>query len=839
MSTSSGAVWAARQLPDFLSRLTECTDEQAAVQLAAEAASGLPRVVAAAVVLGNMVVAQVGFPVGQAPGMALVRAARTAAASGPGAAVEVDGVGRCPVWAEPLGGTAAGHRPGPLSSGFLVVARQVPMRSAAERNLVSGMARALSLTLRQLTTLAVERELRAERERRIDDNGRLVKSLQQRQRLLEEFSRVQRAIATRAPLPEILNSITAGAAALFDRDTITLRLIDSDDPSYLVMVASHGLTPEQTAARWRLSFEQAGLAPVIDDGILLRAEITEVNFLEPVTAEGCVAEDCPTPRCSTGDPAATDGTAADCSAVERRAATGPAADGDQGIGGPVPDADGLELSRIMAAPVRENGEIIGCLIVGAKEPGRRYSATDETMLTGFADHVSLALTDARGMQAVHHAFHDALTGLPNRSLLMERLGQALVRAQRGRSTVALFFVDLDRFKIVNDTLGHQAGDALLIEVANRLKVAVRPDDTVARFGGDEFVVLVEHGPEVTFDPVRVARRLLDAVTPAFAVAGRQVSVNASVGIATSINGEEEPDDLIRDADVAMYRAKKLGPGRYEFFEPTMYHQLVERLELEADLQRAVGNDELVLAYQPVINLETGVIAGVEALVRWQHPVRGLIGPPQFIPLAEETRVIEQLTPWVLREACQTLSGWLEELGELAPPMVAVNLAVRNLQQPDLLEVVRDTLNDARLASHRLVLEITESGLITDTERTVVLLRGLKALGIRIALDDFGTGFSALSLLRELPLDILKIDKAFLADIDRSTRAADFVRSVISLGTTLGLETVAEGIERPGQLDELHGSDCRLGQGFLLGRPVFADEMRRRLTAAQPQIRRAV
>ena len=437
-------------------------------------------------------------------------------------------------------------------------------------------------------------------------------------------------------------------------------------------------------------------------------------------------------------------------------------------------------------------------------------------------------------ELTHQAFHDPLTGLANRALLRDRTGHALSRSQRsGQAPQALLFLDLDNFKMVNDSLGHAAGDSLLVEAARRLLACVRSSDTVARLGGDEFAVFIED-PADEEACTEVAERIIAALARPFSIGRREVFVGASLGIATARDGDGA-DGLLRNADMAMYLAKTRGKGRYERFAPEMHVSAIERIELESDLRHAIDKGDLVLHYQPIVMLETGMITGVEALVRWQHPRRGLLPPIQFIGLAEETGMILPLGAWVLREACKQAQRWRERRGPDDPLAVTVNVSGRQIQSPQFIADVRAALTESRLVPHALILELTESVLTAHTETVQTTLHALKAVGVRLAIDDFGTGYSSLSYLQRFPIDILKIAKPFVDDVAVHGTGASgagsrraLAQAVISLGTTLSVRTIAEGIELPQQLERLRELGCDLGQGFHFSRPVPATELEQRL-----------
>jgi diguanylate cyclase (GGDEF)-like protein/PAS domain S-box-containing protein len=441
-------------------------------------------------------------------------------------------------------------------------------------------------------------------------------------------------------------------------------------------------------------------------------------------------------------------------------------------------------------------------------------------------------------QLQHNAFHDGLTGLANRALFADRLEHALARTDRLAAPVSVLFVDLDDFKAVNDGAGHSSGDELLVAVAERLRTVLRPSDTVARLGGDEFAVLIEDAA----DPAQTeaaAARLLAALAEPFAIGGAddsaddKVRITASVGIATGAAGQHDAAELLRHADVAMYAAKEAGKGRSAVFAPDMDSAIIGQLQLKAELARAVERGEFTVHYQPTVELATGRLAGVEALVRWQHPERGLVPPLDFIPLAEQTGLIVPIGRFVLREACLQMSAWHRDYATRPPMTVSVNLSARELDEPGLVGSVREALEEAQLDPAHLVLEITESLLLVDLPTTIGTLLELRALGVRLAVDDFGTGYSSLSYLENLPVDILKIDKSFVDRIADLAPGVDdgggaqrsvMVSAISQLGHALSLQMVAEGIEQPEQVSTLRGLDCQYGQGYYFARPLPADAL---------------
>jgi diguanylate cyclase (GGDEF)-like protein/PAS domain S-box-containing protein len=422
----------------------------------------------------------------------------------------------------------------------------------------------------------------------------------------------------------------------------------------------------------------------------------------------------------------------------------------------------------------------------------------------------------------HQAFHDPLTELPNRALFLNRLGHALSRMDRTGKVAAVLFLDLDNFKLVNDSLGHEVGDRLLVAVAKRLRECLRDEDTAARFGGDEFTILLEEVTDVR-DAVRVADKITRALLAPFVLESREVFVTTSLGIVLATSGRERPTDLLRNADVALYRAKANGKATYEVFDTFMNLQALERLDLETDLRRAIEQRQFVIHYQPQLDLQTGIIVGWEALVRWMHPERGPIPPDEFLPVAEETGLIFQIGNLVLEEACRQAAEWHEQ-HPIIPLKMSVNISVRQLQRPDelVLEVAR-VLDETGLDPQSLVLEITESMLMGDAEHNVDALEKLKTLGIGIAVDDFGTGYSNLAYLKRFPVDFLKVDKAFVDGLEDNPEDSAIVKAIVDLAAAMGMQTVAEGIETTGQANRLRALECELGQGYYFSEPLSAEE----------------
>jgi len=494
--------------------------------------------------------------------------------------------------------------------------------------------------------------------------------------------------------------------------------------------------------------------------------------------------------------------------------------------------EGRGVSHAIVAPLPGEERVIGTIML-ANRFGvvRSFDDDDLRLLDTLASNASVALQYDRLEQAVmqlsvlqeqlhHQAYHDPLTSLANRALFAEKVKQAIAG---GGGEVAVLFIDLDDFKTVNDSLGHSAGDELLIAVALRLRGCLRPEDLVARLGGDEFAVMVQDGDAETAG-TGVARRIMDAFTHPVVVGPDSVAVHASVGIATNHQRTVAAEDLIRDADVAMYKAKTSGKGTFELFNVTMGTEVLERHGLKEELRLAIERDELTLYFQPIVSLETGALVAAEALVRWEHPRRGLVGPSEFVPLAEETGLILSLGQYVLEEACRYAHKWKPDTdADGHQPAVHVNLSAIELRDPTLVKRVRQTLSATGVDPRRLVFEVTETLLLEDSERVSAALAQLRELGVRFALDDFGTGYSSLSYLHTLPLDILKIAKSFVDGLGRGGREASFVRMIIELARTLGLSVIAEGIETAEQASALAALECEYGQGFHLGRPRPAED----------------
>ena len=493
------------------------------------------------------------------------------------------------------------------------------------------------------------------------------------------------------------------------------------------------------------------------------------------------------------------------------------------------------LRNAIGTALQTEGQLLGLLVVGNRlSDVSIFDSDDVTLLETFAGQASAAVQNTRlGSRLEHQAFHDPLTGLANRALFADRLEHALQRRDGHSQAVAVIFLDLDDFKIVNDTLGHSAGDELLCAVARRLQSALRPADTAARFGGDEFAVLLEETGE-QHTVLSVAQRVLGVLSPTFALGEREVTLRASLGVAIASSSDESASELLRRADVAMYRAKRRGKSTFEVFEPGMQAAITHRLEIRTELERALRERQLTLYYQPVFNLTTKSPVGVEALVRWAHPRRGLVSPAEFVAVAEESGLIGEIGLQVLREACRQCQAWQAAFPDQAAFSVSVNVSPRQLSNHRFVDDVWDALRNSGLHPSRLVLEITESFMAEDPGNARQMLQRLKATGVRISLDDFGTGYSSLAALQDLPIDIIKIDRAFIDHMVDDPRRGAFVQAIVRLGKTLGLDLIAEGVELPEQAERLLALGCAEAQGFHFARPGPAaaiTELLRRTSAA--------
>jgi diguanylate cyclase (GGDEF)-like protein len=487
----------------------------------------------------------------------------------------------------------------------------------------------------------------------------------------------------------------------------------------------------------------------------------------------------------------------------------------------------IGLRQAMVAPLRGESGIIGSMLIANRlTEGTSFTDDDLRLLETLANHAATALENGQLEQSLaelsrlkeqlrYQAYHDPLTGLANRSLFVDQVNERIAGTAPDHLPVVLF-IDLDDFKIVNDTLGHVAGDRLLAAVADRLRTCIRSGDLAARLGGDEFAVLLEDVDDLQRS-VAICRRVLDALQAPLQVEGHELGISASIGMAAARGGSSRADELLRNADVAMYTAKASGKNRFAVFEPTMHAALVERHALASELSKSIGRGELLVYYQPIMALDHGEIYGVEALVRWRHPTRGVLGPDEFIALAQENGAILALGRWVLLESCREVASWRRARG-IDRLVLSVNLSAAQLQQTDFVDDLRSILDETGFPPADLVLELTETAMFVDTNTTITRLQSLRELGIRIAIDDFGTGYSSLGYLRRFQVDILKIAREFIGTADGGSEDWAFARAMIALGRTLDLRVIAEGIEEAGQLHALRDLGCEFGQGYLFARP---------------------
>jgi len=463
------------------------------------------------------------------------------------------------------------------------------------------------------------------------------------------------------------------------------------------------------------------------------------------------------------------------------------------------------------------------------DPGRK----DEigTLMSSFARMLATIEQQAEEInefprrldQLIREAFRDSLTGLPNRALFMDRLTHALTRAERRGVNLSVLFLDLDRFKILNETLGHEVGDRLLVEVGHRIAACLRPEDTLARLGGDEFALLLEDTSDLA-GATAVAERVSAEIQRPFVVEGRDILISVSIGIALTAGGSMQPDEVLHNADLAMYQAKAEGRGRYELYQPGLNVSTRERLDLQSDLRTAGARQELSLRYQPVVSLATGRAVEVEALIRWDHRRRGALLPADFIALSEETGLIVPMGQWVLREACRQARLWQADWPGATPLIVGVNLSASQFERDVLPEEIATILRETGLEPRRLQLEVSEAVIMRDDPRTLDRLEALKASGVRLAIDDFGTGYASLSYLKRLPVDCLKIDRSLVRGVGQDVEDTAIIRAVASLARSLGIVVTAEGVETAEQVSQLKMVGCDQGQGYHFARPVSADRL---------------
>ncbi len=477
----------------------------------------------------------------------------------------------------------------------------------------------------------------------------------------------------------------------------------------------------------------------------------------------------------------------------------------------------LGLKSYMCVPLTIRNQTIGAITFLAGETNRRFGEEEFKLAQELARRASLAIDNARLYQEAQAlAFQDTLTGLPNRKLFSDRLVHALKQSRRSGESLSVLFMDLDRFKNINDTLGHTIGDDLLKETANRLKKCIREEDTVARIGGDEFVILLTD-TKTPRDAIKVARKILKVLSPAFAIDGRTLHITTSIGVAMYPGDGEDAPTLLKNADTALYRAKEAGRNNYQLYNKTMGIETSEKLRLENELRQAIDNDELLMYYQPIVDLKTGAITEVEALMRWQHPTLGLIFPNEFIPIAEETGMIVNMSGLVFRQVTRQMVKWQEM--NLSHFRVAINLSGRQFMQPNMVDRIDSYLKESGLNPNFVELEITESLAMKDIGITIHKLEQLKALGIFVSVDDFGTGYSSLNYLKKMPIDAVKIDRSFVQNCIEDAQDAAIIQAIISMAHSLNLKVIAEGVETEEQRQFLVNMQCDAMQGYLISRPL--------------------
>jgi diguanylate cyclase (GGDEF)-like protein len=646
---------------------------------------------------------------------------------------------------------------------FLVVGRLDQPLAGPDRQTVQAMAQLLSLVLRNLRALTAERTLREQEQTLLRDKER---EAAERLRLLEEVRTRQRLLEQLLTIQQAVSARHPLAQVL---DAVTAGAAELLNHRPVLLVLADSSTPPVLTV---VSGEDSGA--VADHEALLKVAGQSIAAGSHVSAEAAMS-----------------------------AATG--------------------RTRLTAAPVSVGREVAGSLVaVLDDDAGTDRLAEQQDLLVAFAQQASLALTDARTVEAVTRAHRDPVTGLPNRTLFLQRLGEALTEH---RDDIVLF-IDLDRFKAVNDSLGHRAGDALLAAVSRRIAQRLRATDMAARIGGDEFAVLLR---DITLnDAVAVAESLIDALRQPFRIASRDALIGASVGVAARTSADDTADDLLSNADVAMYIAKKRDGSQVVVFQPQMLAETVARLDLVADLQRALHQGDLRLHYQPLVDLRTLRPVGVEALMRWTCPRRGVVPPVEFIGIAEESDLIVDMGRWALREGVRQLARWRRAWPALG---LNLNIAPRQLLDRDFVSQVAETLLVENVPATALTLELTETAMVRDPELAGHQMTRLKELGLRVAVDDFGTGYSSLSYLRRFPVDELKIDRSFIGAMNSSAEDLAVVRAVIDLAEALRLQTVAEGIEDAEQLATLRRLGCRVGQGYHLARPLVPESVRQYLRAS--------
>ncbi|MEZ5383535.1 MAG: sensor domain-containing phosphodiesterase [Microthrixaceae bacterium] len=646
------------------------------------------------------------------------------------------------------------------SNDVLVIARASGELTPGERASARAMGRILVLTVRLLETVERQRQLQDIAERQMADNEALLARQRSHRAMLEANLRVQRLISQRHPLDEILQAITDEAAGLLDADVVGI-----------------GMTAAGNAGGRAIS---AGT----DMGRRL------VRSMDPSLLV----------------------------TLGQQAASGEL-DAPRMMALPLKGGAASPVT-VAGAPVCDNGASRGGLFLMRPTVIGAHHQIDTSAVETFAGQASIAITDASTVHELHHAFHDTLTGLANRALFLDRLGHALALAGRRGCATALLFIDLDRFKRVNDSLGHSAGDELLRKVGEVLTDAGRAYDSAARLGGDEFAVLME---DTTAEAaMALANRLRHGIARIVGPVGSRGLSTASIGVAVVDGDEASGDELLRRADIAMYSVKRQGRSGVALYAKPMGESRLDTRSVTESLAGGLERGEFVTHYQPVVCLQPREVVGMEALVRWEHPERGLVPPLEFIPAAEETGLIVELGRVVLNAATRRCQELREAVPAASGLGVSVNLSPRQLEHPDVLDHVSAALADSGLPASALTLEVTESLFLVDAEASGERLQALKALGVKLAIDDFGTGFSSLQYIQNYPFDVLKIDRSFISGLGSAANPGSVVKTMLTLGREMGLDTVAEGIETPVELAQLRALRCTLGQGFLFARPLSSE-----------------
>ncbi len=764
MAAIGGGIWATQQLAEFLGIFGEADQAQLHERALERVAEALDAEIAA-LVAGGGLAACLGFPQGEAPEAALVGFVDQ---RGP---IQVPGFGPGFVMS-----AAVGEGVVPMT---LIVVRLREAFDSNEETLIRSMGQALGMAQRLGEAMEAERFLREATEAHAAEYQRLVQRLGERQTLARRLFDIQRSISHRAPLQEVMAALAAGAVHLLDADQVSLRIqrpgIDDEPLSAL-------LGPGVTGR------ESFGSAPM-DSGISGQAMVKN-SFV--------IVDD-----------------------YSRH-----------------PDRWDSELSvpfHAMAAPIHVAGQAVGALSVGRLREDRPFTEPEQDILLSLAEYTTHVVGDASGVDALreslddatYQARHDSLTGLLNRPAVIELLDTSL-SGDMIAMPVTVLFVDLDRFKVINDVMGHATGDRVLVEVSQRLCDTVRTGDLVARLAGDEFVVVVRGLDNI--GATALAERIVEAVAEPFDLGHRELTLTVSVGVAEAHPGTSG-EQLLVDADVAMYRAKNKGRAKVVRFDSDMRHEMVRRSDLERELTIALKSGQLEVHYQPYRSLETNATVGFEALVRWNHPTRGLLFPDEFIPLAEETGQILSIDSFVLAEATMQVARWQQLHPDYQDLSISVNLSARQFTDDDLLPTTRRALESSGLEPNRLWLEITESVVMDETETTLEILTALRDLGVRLMVDDFGTGYSSLVYLKRFPVHALKVDREFVDGLGTDHEDEVIVTAVVRLAEALGLDVIAEGVETERQLDGLKRLGCRLAQGFLFARPCSAELTEQALRAA--------